>query len=162
MADSKRLRILKALTALIEEVTVANGFQHDLPGAVFRGRRLFTSNDPLPMVSILEYLRPDLVETGAGYSRNKNQEDFDLLIQGWAEDDPKNPTDPAHNLLADVKKKVAEIRDETSSNYRLGGLTVDLRQDGGVVRPPEETSAKASFYFRVTLTFVEDVGNPYA
>ena len=40
--DSKRLRTLKALTAHLEaEVTPANGYQHDLTKAVFRGRALF-------------------------------------------------------------------------------------------------------------------------
>ena len=161
MPDSKRLRILKALTAHLENITPANGYNHDLTGAVFRGRDQFGSKDPIPMVSILEYLRPDQQEDRPS-NQNKNRENWHLLIQGFVSDDYQNPTDPAHGLLADVKKSLAEIRDETSPVYRLGNkLIADLYMDGGIVRPPDEASAKATFYLRVIIDFVEYTHDPY-
>lgn len=161
MSDSRRLQILKALTTHLEGITVANGFEHDLTGSVFRGRANYGSNDPIPMVSILEYLRPDQQENRP-FNSNKVKEDWQLLVQGWGEDDYQNPTDPAHGLLADVKKSLAMIRDDTSPSYRLGGLVHELRMDGGIVRPADENSAKAQFYLRVVLVFVENTTDPYS
>lgn len=160
MADSKRLAILKAMTTHLKGVTVANGFQHDLDSSIYRGRASFGSSDKIPMVSILEYLRQDLREDRPSNS-NTVKEDWQLLLQGWAEDDRQNPTDPVHLLLADVKKSLAMIRDDKNPAYRLGGLIVDLKTDGGIVRPPDENSNKAQFYLRVTLAFVEYTDDPY-
>ena len=103
--DSKRLTILRRLTALLETVTVSNGYQHDLDGRVFRGRSTISAEESLPLISIIESFNPDRDPNEAGGSHNRQQLDrWLILVQGWAEDDEDNPTDPAHNLLADVKK----------------------------------------------------------
>jgi hypothetical protein len=166
MADSTRLKILKALTAQLETITPANGYDHDLTQKVFRGRDKFGANEEVPFVSVLEYLRPDQFEDRP-VNQNKNREEWDLLIQGFVKDDYQNPSDPAHALLADVKKSLAEVRDETSQAYLLGKTAagkpqiLDLRMDGGIVRPPDEASSKVTFYLRVTITFIEYTHDPY-
>jgi hypothetical protein len=40
-------------TEALKEITVANGYAHDLATSAFRGRVIFGENDPVPMVSIL-------------------------------------------------------------------------------------------------------------
>lgn len=165
MADSKRLTILKALTTLLEGITPANGFDHDLSGKIYRGRNQFSSEEPLPAVSILEGLNPDRQPDPAGGNIKRAQkDDWILLVQGWVDDDKTHPTDPAHNLMADVKKRLAKIVDDSDNNtdFMLGDLIADLAMEPGTVRPPDELSARAYFYMRIVLTVVERVYDPYS
>ena len=163
MADPKRLVILKALCAHIEaQVRVSNGFQHDLQGRVFRGRSVFGQDDPLPMVSVLEAPRPDqdLVTAKNGMQLD----DWPLYFQGWAQDDPSNPTDPAYRLAADVKQALAMLidrRPESAPYYLLGDLILDLTISPGTVRPPDQLSSWAYFYLPVTVKLKESLTDPY-
>jgi hypothetical protein len=173
VADSKRLTVLKAIcTHLATEVTVVNGYKHTLTDKVFRGRMFVTNNDPVPMVSILENIDPDRYPRRAGGENEhaKTAEDWILLVQGWAENDAENPTDPAYELMADVRKALAKIikrraPDEPgpeNPNYRLGGLIAGMTMEPGIARPPlEQVSAKAFFWMRVSIKFVEDPNDPY-
>lgn len=173
MADSKRLTTLKKLGEfLMAEVSVANGYKHDLDEAVFRGRMFSTNNDPLPMVTILENIDPDRYPRLAGGDREHpyTAEDWVLLVQGWAVDDKENPTDPAYELMADIRKALAKLRkrpdpmtaDTENPNYLLGGLIAGMTMEPGIARPPiEQVSAKAFFWMRVVLKFVEDPNDPY-
>lgn len=164
MADEPlRLRILKAITTCLQEITPDNGYVYDLSESVFRGRTIFGDGDPLPMVSILEppvdldQLRvPDGGDTISG--------PWNLLIQGFVEDEKDNPTDDAHLLLADVKKRLGlEMR--KSRDFDLLGLgkhVTRLQLSPGVVRPPDnEVSSNAYFVLSVTLNVVECLANPY-
>jgi hypothetical protein len=162
MTDSKRLRILKALSTQLSTITVVNGYQHDIAN-VFRGRTVFGDSDRVPLISILEYPRPDFKNIEAGYiGARKKVDDWDILLQGFVKDDKDNPTDPAHLLLADVKKCLSLVTKSTESAYLLGGLLTDIANDGGIVRPPDDLSYKAHFYLRVVLKFVEREDDPYA
>lgn len=166
--DPFRLRVQKALSAALEQISVANGDHHDLAGSVFRGRAIFGDDDPLPMLSILEEAIAPESNLGPVTSQAASGT-YNLMIQGFVDDDKANPTDPAHLLLADVKKKLAQLRAEARSDQGVLGFgrkapVVDqLAFDGGVVRPPDgEVSARAYFWLRLTLTLIEDHENPFA
>lgn len=167
MAEPFRLVVQKRLTAALEGITVANGYQSDIgPGRVFRGRLYYGDQDPIPMISILE--EPIASETdlepldGQGGSTPYN-----LMIQGFVQDDPENPTDPAHVLMADVKKVLAALNKERATTDRVlafpdkAPTVLGIEFGGGVVRPPDDLSAKAYFWLRVTLSLVEDNEDPY-
>ena len=157
-----RLRILKAMQAALEEITPANGYASDLTGAVFRGRNVFGDTDPIPLVSILE--APDPINPLASPKDSGDQKgNWAMLIQGFVEDDPFNPTDPAHVLMADVKKRLVQerVRDRQRNILGMGGSLTDLKISPGVVRPADDISAKAYFWLRVTLTMVENLQDPY-
>lgn len=172
--ESKRLATLIALTTFLKnEVSVANGYKHDLAGKVFRGRMFYTNDDPVPMVSILENIDPDRYPRRAGgdFEAKITAEDWVLLIQGWAKDDKENPTDPAYELMADVRKALAKLEkrsrpDEVqveNPNYRLGGLIVGMTMEPGIARPPvEQVSSRAFFWMRIAFKFVENPNDPYA
>ena len=176
MADSKRLTTLKALSDFLSgEVTVANGYKHDLdvPGAVVRGRLFFDKDDPLPGLSILENIDPDRFPRTAGgdYEHPLTKENWTLLIQGWAKDDKQNPTDPAYELMADVRKALAKLvkrpapmtAEVESPDYLLGGLITGMTMEPGIARPPtEDVSAKAFFWMRIVFHFVENPNDPYS
>lgn len=172
--DSKRLATLKALTEHLSlEVAVANDYLHDLAGAVFRGRMYFDKDDPMPCVSILDNINSDRFPVRAGDEDSGDGEaksNWVLLLNGWAEDDKNNPTDPAEQLMADVKKALAKIGYEPHpmdadqskhANYMLGGLIAGIEFEPGTVRPPDENSAFAYFWMRVILKFTENVRDPF-
>lgn len=170
-ADPFRLRVLKALTAKLEGITIADGYKHDLATSVFRGRDWFGVGDPIPMLSILEQpLQPEQSVRG-----DRSTGDWELMLQGWVDDDAIHPTDPAHHLMGDAKKALALARDELAANGRApnvlgmgpgrggGNEVTRLSFGAGVVRPPETfVSAKAHFWLTVTIGLAENLSNPYA
>jgi hypothetical protein len=163
MADPFRLRVLKNLTTALEEIAIADGYEHDLDGKVFRGRRLFGENDALPLISILEVPIP-LDQIDADSTANPNKlGPWGLMIQGFVEDDPDNPTDPAYRLLADVQKRLMLERINGSRiGETLGFKAVyDLTLGGASVRPADDVSSKAYFWLNFSITVVEDLSDPY-
>lgn len=185
--DPFRLRVMKALTAIIESVkpsdsnsatTAEEGtpqYRNDLTGAVFRGRNLFGTNDPVPMVAILETPIPlDQIEPPEESPKSKGL--WDISIQGFCKDDKDNPTDPAYILAADVimalaheKSRPARSRGATGKAAALLGILapngkpaiLDLRIGSPVCRPPDEISGKAYFWLGITLEVAEDLEKPY-
>lgn len=163
MADSKRLTILKKLTTLLESITAVNGYQHTLTGKVIRGYMVVPEDMGVPLVSILESFNPDREPSEAGGHRSRHQKDrWNLLIQGWVADDYAHPTDPAHLLLADVKKCLSRIINEDDPMYMLEGLVAEAHIEPGVVRPPDENSSKAFFWLRLQLDVTERLDDPYS
>lgn len=156
MPVSFRLQVLKAITEAIQMITPSNGYAHDLTGAVFRGRTVFGSGDPIPMVSILEApLQPE------SYDAPRDEKDIygelQLLIQGFVKDDHQNPTDPAHELLFEVKKALVTTK-KRGDILGLGSKVDKLIIGGGVCRPADgQVSDKAYFWLPVSVQFVEDL-----
>lgn len=163
MADPFRLRILKALTGALEEITPANDYEFDLTGVVFRGRDTFGDKDPVPMVSILEAIE-EKAQVPSPQGGSTSTGPWELLIQGFVEDDYDHPSDPAHRLMAEVKKRLIQerIRDRQYDIFGMGGKVTELRISHGVVRPPDEVSGKAYFWLRMTLIVVENILDPYS
>lgn len=163
MADPTRLRVLKALTTVLETITPANGYTHDLSGKVFRGRDIFGYQDPLPMISILEQIE-EQEQQPSPETAGKAHGPWTLNLQGFVPDDRDNPTDPAHHLMAEVKQRLVEerIRDRQRDIFGMGDVVTDLRLSQGVVRPADEVSDKAYFWLRMTLALVENLHEPYA
>lgn len=164
MADSYKLDALVRLTALLETITVANGYEHDLAGNVFRGRARFGENDPATMVSLLEAPRQD--DFNYGGANEARAERFLVLAQGWCPDDSVNPSDPVYRLLADVESRLTVVNATGRMNgepvdrthYMLGGTIVDFRFGPGVVRPATEgISSKAFFYLPIRIGLASNV-----
>lgn len=157
-----RLRVLRALTACIETVNPDNGYYHDLRGKVFRGRVRFGSDDPLPMVSILEAPIPQDVISGRGENTGTTGE-WELLVQGFADDDRANPSDPAHHMMAEVKAVLAKEKRRDRGNNMLGlrGRVLEMSVGQGSVRPPEDPSSEAFFWLTLRLRIAENLEQPY-
>ena len=173
-----KLRVLRALTDAIKDVTPANGYGFDLsdfdPGdgammeRVFRGRPWFGDSDPIPMVSVLEPVEEaDYLFTVPSDDASGSYE-WPLLVQGFVNDDPVHPTDPAYRLMRDVRRRLVREKKRRkpgmnttdplgTSQFGLPGCRVtDLRVSTGKVRPADDVSAKAYFWMVVTLTVTED------
>jgi len=161
-----RLEILKRMTVALQEITVLNGYVNDLEGRVFRGRGVYGDETPLPALSILEAPIP-LDQLPSAKDNVNLAGTWELVVQGWVNDDRKNPTDPAQVLLADVKKRLALERKKVDADqpengiFGLGRSVFGLYIGAGVVRPPEEISAKAYFWLTITLDIAEDMSEPY-
>lgn len=167
-----RLKVMKKLTETIQSVTSANGYEHDLSASTFRGRVWFSDDDPLPMVSILEPpLAIDQIRTQPNNTGREGE--WDLLVQGWAEDDPENPTDPAYLLAAEIAKALAGEKTRVRPGTRTSdifGMGAGFDGSNGienmsigapVVRPADEVSARACFYMIVTFKIAEDTADPF-
>jgi hypothetical protein len=166
MPNPIRLRVLMAMTTALSEISPGEGYAHDLRGRVFRGRRVFGTTDPVPMISILEAPIPlDQLPNPADGTDQKGQ--WELVVQGFVDDDRLNPTDPAHLLMAEVKQRLAQEKAKANWDrpedgiFGLGRDVTDMYIGAGVVRPPDELSEKAFFWLQVTLAIVEDMADPY-
>lgn len=174
-----RLEIHKRLTALLESMSTDAGykidlgsateaaFEGDMSGRVFRGRTVFGDKDPLPMLSLLEVPIP-LDQLGAPLDSGLSSGGWELMVQGFLRDDRENPTDPGHVLMADVKqclalesKKANYIGRDDQGILGLGRQVSKMVIGPGVVRPPDEISAKAYFWLTITLDLAEDLTRPY-
>lgn len=168
--NSKKLKVMIALTDLLKTIApVQNVHNYNLSQAVFRGRTVFSDNsDPLPLISVLENLRP-AESKYAGYNKTAIKTEFDLIIQGWVKDDKTNPTDEAYELLHVVESKLLEIiksnsanafpRNDESSNYLLGGLIEGLSIGDGICRPPDpQVSSKAFFFLPISIVMTREFG----
>lgn len=162
-----RLRIQEKIIEVLKEISPANGFKNDLSltgnaTCVFRGRFWFGDNDPLPLVSLLQTpLQPEDMATKSPGNPNKLSE-IEFVIQGWVRDDRANPTDPAEYLLADVEKRLAQVRQEYIDGPVLGFKSVtELWIGEGVVRPPDDISAKAYFWLPIKIKVARNLADPY-
>lgn len=174
-----QLRALRALTAAIKEITPDNGYLNDLSDftddagdheRVFRGRAWFGEDDVLPMVSILEGTTPAGEVSEPPVDTTSGEYDWEILVQGFVNDDPAHPTDPAYSLRADVRRRLAveRIRKQVGSHQldpfgmgagknRITGLVIGT----GVVRPADDVSAKAYFWMTLKLRVFENAADPF-
>ena len=166
-----RLEIQKRLTVVLEQITPSNGFVMDFSATtvkrVFRGRAVFGDNDPIPMLSILEAPIP-IDQLPAPADSGMSSGGWELVIQGFFKDDKENPTDEAHVGLADVKKRLAMeamksllLSHPNDGILGLGNDVLKMQIGPGVVRPPDEISAKAYFWLNLQLDLAEDLTDPY-
>lgn len=165
--DHRKLATLKALTSLLETVSIVEGAPFDLLGKVFRGRQRYGDEMPLPCVSILEAVQQDPgAEYGPDGFGHINQ--WPVLIQGWVDDDKQYPTDAVYALMGEVELKLNEIialnqlGDGKYPAFRLGGLVTGMTVGPGIVRPPMEgVSDKAFFFLPVAFGFDSDLSHPF-
>lgn len=175
-----KLRALHALTDAIKTITPTGGYVSDLadfdPGdgvmtaRVYRGRPWFDVNDPVPLVSVLEADTADEVAPPPSEAATCEYW-WPLVVQGFVNDDPLNPTDPAYVLLADVRRRLTVERQRkapgTNMPDPLGlGLSgknriLGIRVGPGVVRAADDTSSKAYFALGVELRVTDNAAEPY-
>lgn len=166
-----RVRVQQALLAEIAKICPDLGYTYDLRPTpnerhkerVFMGRFWYGDSDPLPMVGFLQTpLQPDPDQGLPGSNSPHLKGPVDFVLQGWVADDDENPTLPAEYLLADIEQCLANIKKRATEGPILGfnGL-MEIRLAEGVVRPPDELSAKAYFWLPVTFVWARDLSDPY-
>lgn len=173
-----RLEILRAITAALKEINPENGYEFDLRDEdtyeaprprVVRGRLTIGNDEPLPMLSILEPpMAIEAISTKRQPDNTKRVGEWELIIQGWTEDDPVNPTDPAYQFEAEVRRRLAlekkrgrPGRPEGHNFFGLGTKILNMTIGTPVVRPNEHISEQAVFYFVLTLEIAEDMASNF-
>lgn len=178
---SKKLLIMQKITAHLQGITPAwtdlppammgVTCPYDLSQSVYRGRVVFGDEVKPPFLAILEAPR-QIDPNGGGEASLMQAEDWTLLIQGFAADDKRHPTDPAYALLAWVQMRMARITVEKKSGgrggeypqeWRLGGLVAPVRYQIPIVRPgQDDVSGSAYFYMPISVGTVTDLTMPFA
>lgn len=179
-----RLQIIRALTEVIKQVNPTNSipggnpahhYEFDLRDdfstnpprpRVMRGRLHIGDDEPLPMVAISE---PPMTIEGVSTQRQPDNTthagQWDLIIQGWAKDDPWNPSDIAYQLMQEVRCAIAKEkkRGRNGDTLILGFDQTKIQNmviGAPVIRPNEHISEQAVFYMAVTFTICEDIASP--
>lgn len=173
MPTSRQLDLLIRLTAQLEGITPANGYDFDMTGSVFRGRLNFGADDPDPVISVVEHLSADVTVDVAGENRAARSETWVLLIQGWVRIVDEFPTDLVYNLKASAEHRLARTIATDSqgmpkypAEYMLGlyrngvtGLTIGPGVCSAPIRP--DSSQRAFFYLPLGIGWTSDVSDPF-
>ena len=159
-----RLEVLRRLTTLLEAIVPSNSDVTIMTDRVHRGRIIFGEETPLPFICIMEPPVP-IEQIPQPHGSDSTSGDWDLLIQGFVEDDKKNPTDPAHFLAADVRKALVTHRALNARKDILGfgmkdNVVERITVGAPVVRNSDDISASAYFWLPVTLKIVESLEVP--
>lgn len=166
-----RLAVLQRIATLIEGTTGPDhlGQPFNLTGRVYRGRTEFGTDTEIPAISILESPNPDIGKfAGAGEAM---AESWVLLIQGWAVDDARNPSDPAYYLAAAVTQQLSRIvamkgggssSEKYPEDYMLGKLVTSFQIGPSVVRPLDKNASSRAFYYQpVRVGLASTLNQPY-
>lgn len=161
-----KLQIQQKLTTILDEITLANGFNTDSTGT-HRGRTTFGEETRTPFIAILESPRADISDF-ATEDRTESKSAWTLLIQGFIESTgQEHPTDAAYLFLADVEQQLGKIAAARTNGmgggvypeyYMLGGMISSIEVEPAVVRPGgDDVSPMAYFYQPVRLTIFRDL-----
>jgi hypothetical protein len=166
-----RVRVILALEAALEEISIADGYSKDMAGAVLWGRVRYDEQDPLPMISLLEPPVPPEWSNSLG-PKVVGEGNWPLLVQGFVKDDFARPTEEAYFLAADAKRRLAieKQRDRGQdifgmgprNNNGSGNAVLDMFIGSEVIRPSDEQSGKAFFWLPLTLKIAENHLQPYS
>lgn len=170
MADPFRLTVLKRLTAVLEE-TLDPPAEFNTVGKVQRGRLLTGEESSLPYITVVEAPRSGFNAYVGGQEATKTT--WPLLVQGYCNDDLKEPTDALYRFGHEVSLRLAAItamKDDGSGREAYPQFHMLGRDDENrpliaafefgplIVRPQDPAqSVKACFYLPVTITFAREV-----
>lgn len=163
MADSRKLTILKRLSAVLEGITPGNGYDYDLTGKVHRGRMLYGKETASPFLSIIETEMGDDNASFHGRDEVIRLEEWPLHLQGWLEGDDEQPTDRLYGLMAAAEKRLAtEVVVQGATNENLGGAIIRLRiLPGMVLAATPEIGGIECFYLPMLLRVAIDLRDPW-
>lgn len=164
----KRLAVLQALQALLEQISTNDGDGFDMAGNVVINRLLFGPDHTAVhenTLSIVEAPRPDFaVFAGDGDSRSDR---WTLMIQGVTPDDKTADTELLpYYLCQDVERRLLRITATKSSgspkypeDHLLGDMISSVEVAPPVIRPPEaQVSSHAFFYLPIRVGIAVEIG----
>lgn len=153
MPQSVAKQILAALDTRLKTILIASGYNTDAGLRVYRGRKSFDWGDPAQFPAISVFDPSDVCE-----AKHEERNDIALAVHveahGFA--DAANPTDLAHDLVADIKTALFKP-DQT-----LGGLVASIEYKGRDIQLPEEDAGSVvSVRVVADIKYPELYGDPY-
>ena len=106
------------LDGLLAGISKANGFETDIGLQVFRGKRRI-DDTAVPCAVLLE--GEDNPESAQGDASQVVVQSY--VLGGYAECDPDNPNDRAHEIISDIKRALFQITDPTREEQIRGTTT---------------------------------------
>lgn len=171
-----RVAIRRAVKAALVEINPTNGYHNDLRpdemgrARVVAGRNAIGNDEPLPLVTIIEPpLAVEQTSTRRQPDNTVRATEWDLLIQGWVEDD-EEAGDQAYLLCAEVCRRLAQekrrpdARPGSGNGYNFFGMRnkiFEMTIGSPVVRPSETVTSQSVFYLVLTLKITEDMARPF-
>ena len=126
MADSKRQKIVDAVVAALEEISVANGFETEL-GANVNDWEINFQDDELPAVSVC-----DLTEDVQADMNDEHVDIYRLPVAIRVSIAADTRAAECRKMIADVLKAVGANENWTVSGEKLA-LRTDLKEAGFVL-----------------------------
>lgn len=176
-ANPFRLRVMTALTELLEGITPDAGYDFDLSRyedqdgrpreRVFRGRDIFGTSDPLPLLAVLE--NPESNQSNNGSDAKHAKGKFDLIIQGFVNGGDIHPLDAAYHLSASVIERLSTAKvDRTFEGPSILGFgsrapCIHAMTIGQPVHRPGGDTISDNAYFVVGVSFalIENIARPF-
>jgi hypothetical protein len=149
---TRRRRILDALKARAQKITIANGYATDAGLRVLIGRQVVSKDDTFPLIAMA--VAPEPVLRGAGDRARLN---LDVEFHALATADVDDPLRPVEDLLGDLKRALFRKEDRT-----LNGAAIDVAYVGEGTLEREEGGAIVGVRVRLTADYVEMYGDPSA
>ena len=152
MADSKRMRILTALKARLEEIRPANGYATDAGLRVRLGPGAVTADDRVPRLALIPGVEPEIRP-----QLDKVKILLPVTVEGVIGADPQDPDNPlvVEPLLADSKRALFRSADRT-----IGGLAINLHVAGERVTGRESGGATVACAVSGLIEYTELYGDP--
>lgn len=143
------------LTDLLSGITKANGCETDIGTRVFRGKRKIDDTQ-VPCAVIIE--GEDKPGNTQGSAAQQITQSY--VLGGYAECDPDNPNDVAHQILADIKHAVFSVTNPTraeqiSGTTTLGGKVKSVTYTGRDIGPRTDGVPIVFAVVHIDVVFVE-------
>lgn len=136
------------LTARLQAITIANGYQTDIGLRVYRGKlRLDESHMPCAVI-----VEDDDDSSSAQLAHCKTTAPY--LLEGHAACDPDNPNDVGHQIVADLKKAIF------GGDLTFNKKAIACRYGGRSILPRTDGLALISAHIVIAVDFVENLANP--
>lgn len=143
------------INSLLQQITVANGYETDIGIKVFRGKRKVDDRS-VPCGVLLEGDdAPGGTQGDGGQVVTQS-----YVLGGYAPCDPDHPNDTAHKIISDLKKAVFQRVDLTKvesiqGTTTFGGRVKNVVYAGRNIGPMAESSAVVFGVIHIDVTFVE-------
>lgn len=143
------------LNNLLAGITKANGYETDIGMQVFRGKRRI-DDTAVPCAVLLEG-----EDSPAGTQGDASQTIVQsYVLGGYAECDPDNPNDRAHEIISDIKRAVFSVADATRAEQirgstTFGGRVKDVTYRGRDIGPRPDGVAIVFAVVHIDVKFVE-------
>lgn len=145
------------ITALLSSITKANGYETDIGVRVFRGKRKIDDSH-VPCGVVIE----GEDKPGGTQGPSSQQITQAYVIGGYAECDPDNPNDTAHQIIADIKRAIFSTpnptrAEEINGTTAFGGRVKTVAYVGRDIGPRTDGVPIVFAVVHVDVTFVEQL-----